>query len=151
MKSIKTSDWLGAGAALLWAAFPAAGAPAPQIVWETNAHPLSAVLSVAYSRDGRLLGSGGSDAWFNIWDATNHALVRAFDDHATDCDKGTCLAFSADGLSVAGGTMTRRGFGKLVAELDDGSWVLRRVTFTRLFSRQTVRGSLWPVASIFPL
>ncbi len=55
---------------------------------------------VAFSPDGRLLASGGSDCSVQIWDAANGVTLRALFDHR---DKVLAAAFSPDGQWLATG------------------------------------------------
>jgi WD40 repeat protein len=79
------------------------------------------VRSVAYSRDGRWLASGGADGTLRIWDPLRRVEVRCIRDH--DREKVNDVAFSADGAWVAscngGGVVT-------VWDRESGAIVWRR-------------------------
>jgi len=63
------------------------------------------VLSVAFSRDGKFLASGGKDNMVFVWDIVGNALVRQFAGHA---DQVYSVAFSTDGKWVASASFDQK-------------------------------------------
>ncbi len=87
------------------------------VLWEVDNHrpsgpPLTghqaAVVSLAFSRDGRTLASGDIDGSVILWDADSRKpLTPALGGH----EKGvTCLAFSPDGSTLASGSYDKNIF-----------------------------------------
>ncbi|KAL5040787.1 hypothetical protein BDW71DRAFT_212785 [Aspergillus fruticulosus] len=63
-----------------------------------------AVLSVAFSTDGRLLASGSSDRTIKLWDPTTGSLQHTLEGHS---DAVWSVAFSTDGQLLASGSGDR--------------------------------------------
>jgi WD40 repeat protein/serine/threonine protein kinase/DNA-binding XRE family transcriptional regulator len=61
------------------------------------------ILAVAFSPDGRLIASIGSDATLRFWEVETGALTRVLEVHP-DKNGGASLAFSPDGMRIATGT-----------------------------------------------
>jgi WD40 repeat protein len=61
----------------------------------------SAVNSVAFSPDGKLLASGSDDNTIKLWDVATGQEVRTFEGHT---DWVTSVAFSPDGKLLASGS-----------------------------------------------
>ena len=67
-----------------------------------NGHT-GAVMSLAYSPDGRALVSGSADHTVKVWDAKTGALTATLTDHA---DRVWSIAFSPDGQAFASGSFS---------------------------------------------
>jgi WD40 repeat protein len=76
---------------------------APDIVWTGTGHTASAN-AVAFSPDGQLLASGGSDKVVKVWRVSDGSPVTTL---AGFTDRVTSVAFSHDGSKLAAGSTDR--------------------------------------------
>ena len=58
------------------------------------------ITDVAYSPDGGIIGTGGTDNNIQLWDAATGTLVRTLSGHTDDV---SCIAFSPDGAMLVSG------------------------------------------------
>ena len=62
---------------------------------------MSPLWAIAFSRDGRLLATGGGDHSVRVWDAATGRERRTFTGHS---DRVLTVAFSGDGRCLASGS-----------------------------------------------
>lgn len=95
----------------------------------------SFVWSVAWSTDGQMLASGGSDQTVRIWDAQDGQVLRILDLHGF-MNNVNSVSFSPDGEQVAGGGndaqiwLWRVADGSIVAKLRAHSESVSSVSFS---------------------
>jgi len=81
-------------------------APAQKLELVVQTGHSGSVNSVAYSPDGKLLASGGSDGVIKLWHVPTGSELRALSGHA---DAVRSVAFSPDGKVIASGSAERIG------------------------------------------
>jgi WD40 repeat protein len=89
------------------------------------------VSKVAFSRDGRLLASGGTDNTIKIWDLATRSVLRTFTGHTAPIDSidftpdGRMLASaSEDGSTFLWDTQTGEHLLTLISLDDGGEWMV---------------------------
>ena len=110
---LRSTRWRSARTARPWpAAAPTArcgcGTWPPAARSATRSPPHSAVDSVAFSPDGKILASGGADGTVRLWDvATGQPIGQPA--HRPHRRRSTSVAFSPDGKILASGEHRRHG------------------------------------------
>lgn len=85
--------------ALICIGAPAAGQqPSPELALQSGHR--GRVYSLAFSPDGRMLASAGSDSTIKLWDTSRGLLIRTLSGHL---DAVRAVAFSPDGKSLVSG------------------------------------------------
>jgi len=114
----------------------------PRRSWEAHGKGAfhSGIFDLAYSRDGKVIATGGGDGTVALWDAASGKLIRRMTSHPTQVDDLIVpgvfsLAFSPDGkLLVSGGGddrpkvwdvrsgQVRRVLGKTIHSIRAAAW-----------------------------
>src|SRR5687768_878 len=92
---VMTAAFMFAFASQFWLAAQTPGSKAELVVQIGHS---GAIQAVGFSRDGRLLATGGDDATVKLWDVASGLEIRAFYGLT---DKVTDVEFSPDGKTLS--------------------------------------------------